>query len=423
MSPEITVPLGIPDVKVLEQEITENNELIIYVESTQETTPCGVCRCPIKCTYGKGQEIRLRHLSVLNLKTYICIRPKRGQCLSCLHDPTTTQIVSWYTQRSPHTNAFDEHLLKQLINSTIEDVSLKEEVGYDAVQGALNRHIATEINWDELKTLGTIGIDEVAMSKGHKNYFAIISTRQPSGKIQILAVLSDRRKAKVKEFLETIPERLHSTIQYFTTDMWDGYVNAIEEYIAEHDAVKASLVIDRFHVAQNYREDFDDLRKQEFKRLKTELPKETYESDCQGMLWTLRKNYADLNEDECAALRRLFRHSPQLNQAYTFRQELTAIFEMKLSVPDAKRRIDAWIRKVQSSSLSTFDGFIKTLQNHYNPILNYFKDRVTSGFVEGLNNKIKVIKRRCYGLRDSSTLFQRLSLDLLAPRHFSLSTT
>ena len=137
MSPEITIPLGIADVKVLEQEITENNELIIYVESTQETTPCGVCGDPIKCTYGKGQEIRLRHLSVFNMKTYICIRPKRGQCLSCLHDPTTTQIVSWYTQRSPHTNAFDKHILRQLINSTIEDVSLKEEVGYDAVLGVL----------------------------------------------------------------------------------------------------------------------------------------------------------------------------------------------------------------------------------------------------------------------------------------------
>jgi transposase len=194
MKTAITIPLDIPKVEVLETEITAEKQLLIRVESTQETTACGICQQEIACTFGHGQEIRLRHLSVLGLETYIIIRPKRGQCLACLHEPTTTQIVSWYQQRSPHTQAYDEYLVKQLINSPIEDVSLKEQVGYDAVVGALQRQVETEINWAEVDDLGTVGIDEISMSKGRKKYGAIITARQASGKVRILSVLPDRKK-------------------------------------------------------------------------------------------------------------------------------------------------------------------------------------------------------------------------------------
>jgi transposase len=205
--------------------------------------------------------------------------------------------------------------------------------------------------------------------------------------------------------------------------MWEGYINAIDEFITEHDDVSASLVVDRFHVAQNYRDDFDDLRKKELRRLKKELPAETYDKDCKGLLWPLRKNHAALNDGERQALRRLFAHSPTLHQAYTFREELTAIFNQQLSVVEAEHRLEAWIRKVERSSLDNFDGFIKTLRNHWLYIVNYFDQRISSGFVEGLNNKIKVITRRCYGIRNVSTLFQRIWLDLNGKERFSLSTT
>lgn len=205
--------------------------------------------------------------------------------------------------------------------------------------------------------------------------------------------------------------------------MWEGYINAIDEFINENDDVTASPVVDRFHVAQNYRDDFDDLRKKELRRLKKELPPATYEDDCKGLLWPLRKNHSALNPDERQALRRLFAHSPALHRAYTFREELTAIFNQKLSVDKAEHRLQAWIRKVERSSLDNFDGFLKTLRNHFQHIVNYFAHRITSGFVEGLNNKIKVITRRCYGIRNVSTLFQRFWLDLNGKERFSLSTT
>lgn len=193
-SAKISLPLDIPQVNVLATKQTQDNKFIITVESRRETTKCGVCQKAIPCNYGHGQAVRLRHLSILGQETYIVIRPRRGQCPTCQHNPTTTQQLSWYDQRSPHTKAYDRYLMKQLIGSTVTDVSLKENIGYDAVLGALERQVANEVNWDEVENLGTIGIDEVAHKKGRKSYRAVVTARQDDGTVLILAVLKDRKK-------------------------------------------------------------------------------------------------------------------------------------------------------------------------------------------------------------------------------------
>lgn len=220
-------------------------------------------------------------------------------------------------------------------------------------------------------------------------------------------------------FLETIPARLRATIHTFCTDMWEGYLQAIAAFIARHDLAKTVTVVDRFHVAQHYRDDFDQLRQQEMRRLKKELPPERYQTDFQGALWLLRHNHDDLDEEGQAQLRRILAHSPQLHLAYTFRQELTAIFEMKLSRRQGKTRLLKWITKVEQSPLTCFDQFIKMLRSHLDFIANYFISRATSGFIEGLNNKVKVIKRRCYGIKKTATLFQRIWLDLEGYKRFA----
>ncbi len=156
--------------------------------------------------------------------------------------------------------------------------------------------------------------------------------------------------------------------------------------------------------------------------MKKTLPQQTYDQDCKGTLWLLRKNHTDLDAQERVRLRRLFLHAPPLHQAYTFREELTALFNDVLTPQQGESQFEHWIHKVQQSSLACYDGFIKTLRSHWQPILNFFVARINSGFVEGLNNKIKTIKRRCYGIRKISTLFQRIWLDLEGLDRFFLST-
>lgn len=216
----------------------------------------------------------------------------------------------------------------------------------------------------------------------------------------------------------TIPKRLHTTIHTFCSDMWDGYLSAITDFIAAHPDIKAKLVIDRFHVAKNYRDDFDMLRKKEMRRLRKELPEATYKDVGHGMHWVLRHNYNNLNDDDKVRLRSLFQYSPLLHQAYTLREELTAIFNMDLSLAAGRRRLEKWSAKVKRSALTCFDKFLKTLRNHLDEIANYFDKRASSGFVEGINNKLKTITRRSYGLKRVDSLFRRLWLDLNGYRHF-----
>lgn len=194
MASELKIPFDIADVEIINSRITADGKLVIQVESRVETTRCGCCGQEIRCNDGHGQAIKLRHLPVLGMETYLLIRPKRAKCQHCWTEAKTTQVLDWYEQRSPHTKAYDEHLLKQLVNSTIDDVSLKENIGYDAVVGALNRQIEGVINWDEIDDLRTVGIDEIALRKGRKEYAAIVTVKQANGKVRVLAVLPDRKK-------------------------------------------------------------------------------------------------------------------------------------------------------------------------------------------------------------------------------------
>ena len=164
---------------------------------------------------------------------------------------------------------------------------------------------------------------------------------------------------------------LRKTITGFTTDMWDGYLQAAADFVEDHADVEAKIVVDRFHVACNYRDAFDDLRKKELKRIKEALGTEPYEQICKGMLWVLRNNHATLKPEDQIRLRTLFKHTPLLHQAYTFREELTAIFNRPYTTEQAKRAIQSWCNKVSASSVRCYDGFIKTLRRYWTYILNY----------------------------------------------------
>jgi len=406
----LTLPLDIPDVEVTGVEMNEGGDYIITVESTRGNAICQHCGRRITKFNGHGREIQLRHLPILGRRVYIRLRPKRYECPHC-KGKTSTQKLDWYETKSPHTKAYDQHLMLQLVNSTVEDVSSKENVGYDAVEGAIERCIHTSVNWDEFTELKIIGIDEIAMTKGRRNFVAIITTQQADGHVALLGVLADRRKETVRQFLETIPKRLRRTMEKACTDMWDGYVNAVEEFAAAHPEVSIEVVVDRYHVAKNYRECVDKVRKRECRRLKKELPETEYE-EIKGVMWVVRKNNHDLTPDERKKLRRLFKLSPELKLAYTFREELTSIFEMQLTKEEGRARLLKWRDKVRRSALTCFDKFLTTLNNWLDKIVNYFADRLSSGFVEGLNNKAKTTKRRCYGILRIDTLFQRLYLDL-----------
>jgi transposase len=411
--PLISIPLDIPDVRVLQTELTKDGELILTVESTLTSTTCRRCGRTITQRHGLDEPRLLRHLPSFGRVVYLRIRPKRFCCPFCDDHPTTTQQLDWYDPNALHTKAYERHLIVQLVNSTITDVEAKEDVTYAALLGILDRWIAKRIDWDALEPFATLGIDEIALLKGHRDFVAIISAQSEGGDLHVLAVLPDRLKATVLAWLLSVPDAIRAHITTVCTDIWEGYITAVEEVLPN-----AMIVLDRFHVSRHARDGVDTLRKQEVRRLKKELPKDAA-AGFKHTLWPFRKRSDALDPAEQERLETLLAYSPPLRQAYVLREQLTAIFDTARSKADGLRRLRLWRRRVEKSELTCFDPFLSLLDRWLDLVANYFISHHTSSFVEGLNNKLKVLKRRCYGLRNVSRLFQRLTLDLEGYRLFS----
>lgn len=413
---QIRIPLDIADVRVLQTYLSERGEIIITIESTKVGTQCRKCGKWITKLHGRDEWVTIRHLPAFGRPSYLRYRPKRYQCQDCEGHPTTTQRLEWHDANSPHSFSYDNHILLQLVNSTVEDVSIKEGLSYESMAGALERRIETSVDWTGITEIGILGLDEIALKKGHCDYVTLVTGRLSNGEIMILAVLPGHEKAEVIEFLRLIPLRIVQTIQTVCCDLWEAYTEAVREELPT-----ARIVADRFHVAKHYRHAADEVRKQELHRLKKELSKAEYQK-LNGSFRAFRKNPNDLNNEERKILRRFFAHSALAKHAYGLRERLTAIFDMNLSKKQAQSKILRWIQQIQKSGLHCFDNFLKLLAAWWEEITNYFIQRENSGFVEGFNNKVKVLKRRCYGIFNLKHLFQRIYLDLHGYRLFAAST-
>lgn len=413
---QVTIPLGIPDVRVLQTEAGEHGELIITIESTRGGTLCRKCGKWITKLHGSDEWVTIRHLPVFGRASYLRYHPRRYQCQDCEGHPTTTETLEWHDSNSPHSFAYDNHILLQLVNCTVEDVSRKEGLAYDSVAGALERRIEVSVDWTSMANIEILGLDEIALKKGHRDYVTLVTGRLWDGEIVILGVLPGHEKATIVEFLRLIPPRILQGVQAVCCDLWEAYTEAVREEIPH-----ARIVIDRFHVAKHYRDAADQVRKQELLRLKKTLPKAEYQT-LNGSFRAFRKNAKDLNKEERKILRRFFKHSASAKLVYVLREQLTSIFEKNLSKPQAQSKILRWIRQVQKSGLPCFDDFLQLLRTWWEEITNYFIRRENSGFVEGFNNKVKVLKRRCYGMFNLQHLFQRIYLDLHGYRLFAATT-
>ncbi len=404
---ELVIPeslLGLEDVKILSSVLTDEGIIIIRVQSTKQEVCCR--RCGKLCEpHGESARMKMRHLSILGHETYIEMRPPRGICKKC-NDKTTTQTLSWHGHNSRYTKFYEKHMLLSMVNSTLADVSIREDISDTAIQNVIDRYIKSDVDWKKIKCIGLIGIDGISLKKGHQDYVTIISGKV-GRHITILAVLKGKEKATIKAFFESIPKKKRKTIIGICCDMCDGYINAAKEVFDK----SIPIIVDRFHVAKLYRKSLVKLRKQELARLRKALSEEEYKSLKSAISILVKKQelYAKGDREK---LEPLFKHSPALKAAYKLACQLTSIYNSKHQKKTAIRKLDGWVEMVKEKEITCFDSFINTLRKYQDYITNYFIDRNTSGFVEGLNNKLKVIKRRCYGIINIKNFFQRIFLDL-----------
>ena len=220
---KIEIPLNLPDAVVMDVTRNNDDDLFITVETTESSVACHICSKQLTKRHGCDKERKLRHLSVFGNHTYIIYKPHRYLCEDCDNNPTTTSTPSWHNRDSSYTIDYENHVLMELINSTIVDVSIKESLTEPSVMGIVDRHVASSVNWKSIQSLDVLGIDEIALKKGYKDYVTLITSRHHD-KIRLLAILKGKEKATIKAFFKSIPGRLKKTVAAICTDMYDGLI-------------------------------------------------------------------------------------------------------------------------------------------------------------------------------------------------------
>ena len=165
MNNEISINLSLENIEVKEIITDKKGNYHINICSTLEVGICRECEKEISKFHEYDREMIIRHLPILGKECYLHIRLPRFQCMECYKQPTTTQQLSWRNYNSSNTKEYEEHILKMLINNTASDVSRKENIGEGKVLRILKTYYPDRIDWQNIETLGQIGIDEIALKK------------------------------------------------------------------------------------------------------------------------------------------------------------------------------------------------------------------------------------------------------------------
>jgi transposase len=249
-------------------------------------------------------------------------------------------------------------------------------------------------------------MDEIALKKRHKQYVLVLSDLE---RRYVLAVLPTREQQTFIAWLQTLSAAEKRAIRVVSMDMWRPYRAVVERYLPQ-----AAIVADRFHVMKQLNEQLTKARRQIQQKAN-----ETTKAALKGSRWLLVRDRCSLTSQQEQQLQLALAADADLRTAYLLKEEFRLIFERIRDQQQARRFLMAWIFKVQQTNNRYLLAFVKTLPNWWQQILNYFDERITNGFVEGINRAIRAIIWRACGFRN----FDNFKLQILAELGFSRQHT
>jgi transposase len=294
--------------------------------------------------------------------------------------------IGFADERRSYTKAFERYGLELSHLMTIQDVAEHLNVGWDLVKDIVKRDLSRRFAKPKLKHLKQIAIDEISVRKGHKYLTLVLDL--DSGAVVFVG------KGKGADALQPFWKRLrgsHAKIKAVAMDMSPAYREAVSKHLP-----KAKIVFDHFHVIKLFNEKLSDLRRLLFQQAEDEEKKVL-----KGVRWLLLKNPENLDpvRNEKRRLVAALRLNKPLAVAYYMKEDLRLLWSQE-NKTQAKRFLNDWIARAQVSGIKMLKSFANTLQDHREGILAYYNFRISTGPLEGTNNKIKTMKREAYGYRD-----------------------
>jgi len=237
-----------------------------------------------------------------------------------------------------------------------------------------------EINWKQVKR---IGIDEIAFRKGHKDFATVLVDLDTH---ELLDILEKRDKDFLRAYFQSLGKEFCAQVEDFCSDMWGPFQDLGKEIFPN-----ANIHVDRFHWTVHLNKVLDNTRKE----LRREDKKEQV---YKKLKWKLIKRPKTLTNQEINDLEKAFQLSPHLEEVYEMRNTFQAIFDSSFSLEFAKEQIQHWLEQAKMLKNKHLDKFIDLFERHQTNILNYFKNRISSGVVEGTNNLLRTVKRFTFNM-------------------------
>jgi len=309
----------------------------------------------------------------------------RIECRDCHTEPVVP--VPFADPRRSYTKSFERLVLELLQSMTLKDVARHLCVSDWLVRDIEKRWLGKHFAKPRLKDLRHIAIDEISIRKGHK-YLTIVMDLESGA---VVFVGEGKGADALTPFWRSL-QASRAKVEAVAIDMSAAYYQAVCDNLPD-----AAVVFDWFHVVKLLNDKLSDLRRQLYREATDRLHKDVLK----GTRWLLLKRPENLDEtrDEPKRLAEALKLNESLATAYYLKEELGLLWEERTKRA-AGRFLDDWIRQANASGIRVLQTFAKTLSRYRTGILAWYDHPISTGPLEGTNNKIKTLKRQAYGYRD-----------------------
>jgi transposase len=361
-----------------------NGQVIFTIDQEPGCYRCSACgSCQV---ISRGQvERRFRSLPIGSRATTVVFPVPRVECRAC---ELVRQVeISFADPRRSYTKSFERYALELSRRMTIRDVARHLNVGWDMIKDIQKRDLSRRYGKPKLKHRRYIAIDEIAVAKGHQ-YLTVVMDLE-SGAVVFVG------DGKGGDALKPFWKRLRSSkakIEAVAMDMSAAYCGAVSTHLP-----KAKIVFDHFHVIKLFNDKLSELRRALHREATDMMHKEVLK----GTRWLLLKNPENLDteKNEKRRLEEALALNKPLAAAYYLKDDLRRFWDQP-GKQFATTFLDGWIRRAAASGIKVLQQMAKTLAAHRSGLLAYYDVMISSGPMEGTNNKIKTMKRQAYGFRD-----------------------
>jgi transposase len=347
------------------------------------------CRCPqcdSRAVIHHGHETRAFKTVPIGHKPVTIILPiPRVECRACQFVRQVT--LPFADPRRRYTKAFERYALELSRLMTIQDVARHLGVSWDTIKDIQKRDLQYRFKKPRLGKLKHIAIDEISVGHGHR-YLTVVLNLDTGA----VVFVGDGKGADALKPLWGRLRAARAQVAAVATDMSPAYIQAVRENLGG-----AVHVFDHFHVIKLFNEKLSDFRRELYHEATTKMDKAVLK----GTRWLLLKNPENLDpkKKERERLEEALRMNQPLATIYYLKEDLRQIW-MQPDKQTAARVLEDWIRRAEASCIKVLQKFAGTLAMYRTGILAYYDCRISTGPLEGTNNKIKTMQRQAYGFRD-----------------------